>query len=373
MSPVIPADLKVDAERPRGAGAHRDGWRSLGLALVVHGLLVAMLAVGVNWQTRPEGGLQAELFTPPTMAPPPSPPPAPEPEPVPAPVPAPPAKAAVTPTDDAPDADIAIARKRRADEEQRQEAERQEAKRQAARRKAEEERKAAEARKAEDARKAAEQKKADDARKLAEQKNKDEAKKLAETKKAEDARKAAEQKKADDVRKLAEQKKADEAKKLAEQKKQEEAKKAAAADAKTREALNRDAMKRLMAQEGGSASGSATGAPGGLPAGTGGGGVRVGATGAGTGDDAYGGRVSALIRSRTVFQPPPDFSGNPEAVFTVQVLPDCSVGAVRLKRGSGSSAWDQAAERGIQAASPLPRMRDGNCPPSLEISRRPRD
>lgn len=51
---------------------------------------------------------------------------------------------------------------------------------------------------------------------------------------------------------------------------------------------------------------------------------------------------------------PPGLSGNPEAVFEVDQLPTGEVLNVRLKRSSGTPALDDAIERSIRRASPLP-------------------
>ncbi|MEI7447931.1 MAG: energy transducer TonB, partial [Burkholderiales bacterium] len=97
--------------------------------------------------------------------------------------------------------------------------------------------------------------------------------------------------------------------------------------------------------------------------------------GAATGrvDAGYGARVGAAIRSNTTFQIPAELDGNPKAVFLVQLRPDCALIGVRLRKSSGVSAWDQAAERGIQRTDPFPRPAEGACPGELEISRGPRD
>ncbi|MGD9942148.1 MAG: energy transducer TonB, partial [Burkholderiaceae bacterium] len=104
----------------------------------------------------------------------------------------------------------------------------------------------------------------------------------------------------------------------------------------------------------------------------GGSGASGAAGGSGT-DTGYGARVSALIRSNTVYAVPPDLAGNPRATFLVAVSPDCRVLSVKLRRSSGLSAWDEAAERAIQRSSPLPRQRDGSCPSDLEIEHAPKE
>ena len=51
---------------------------------------------------------------------------------------------------------------------------------------------------------------------------------------------------------------------------------------------------------------------------------------------------------------PPDLKGNPEAEFTVVLLPDGEVLKATLVKSSGYPAYDAAVERAILRASPLP-------------------
>ncbi len=63
-------------------------------------------------------------------------------------------------------------------------------------------------------------------------------------------------------------------------------------------------------------------------------------------------RIRAKIR-RFIVQPP-NLQGNPESEFDVVVLPDGNVLGVKLKRASGNAAYDNAVERAISRAQPLP-------------------
>ena len=63
-------------------------------------------------------------------------------------------------------------------------------------------------------------------------------------------------------------------------------------------------------------------------------------------------RIRTKIR-RFIVQPP-NLQGNPESEFDVVVLPDGNVLAVKLKRPSGNAAYDNAVERAINRAQPLP-------------------
>ncbi|MBL8472772.1 MAG: TonB C-terminal domain-containing protein [Rhodocyclaceae bacterium] len=62
--------------------------------------------------------------------------------------------------------------------------------------------------------------------------------------------------------------------------------------------------------------------------------------------------ISAQVRRHIVL--PPGVSGNPEAIFRVNLLPDRSVMEAKLQKSTGNPALDAAIERAIFKASPLP-------------------
>jgi colicin import membrane protein len=66
----------------------------------------------------------------------------------------------------------------------------------------------------------------------------------------------------------------------------------------------------------------------------------------------YGDKIKAKIKGNIVL--PQDLKGNPEAVFEVVQLPTGEVLSVRLKKSSGHRGYDEAVERAILKASPLP-------------------
>ncbi|HEX9179839.1 MAG TPA: cell envelope integrity protein TolA [Burkholderiales bacterium] len=68
--------------------------------------------------------------------------------------------------------------------------------------------------------------------------------------------------------------------------------------------------------------------------------------------DDYKGRIKAKIQGYIVL--PPEIPGNPEAHFDVVLLPSGEVLSVKLKKSSGHAAYDQAVERAILKAQPLP-------------------
>jgi TonB family protein len=67
---------------------------------------------------------------------------------------------------------------------------------------------------------------------------------------------------------------------------------------------------------------------------------------------SYVARIRLKVQGRVII--PPDLRGNPQAVYEVVLLPGGEVLQATLKRSSGSPAYDEAVERAIRAAQPLP-------------------
>ena len=78
--------------------------------------------------------------------------------------------------------------------------------------------------------------------------------------------------------------------------------------------------------------------------------------------DDYIRRIQAKIKGNVVV--PPDIAGNPEAIFEVVQLPTGEIIDVQLRKSSGMRAYDEAVQRAIIKASPLPR------PDSADLFRR---
>ena len=88
--------------------------------------------------------------------------------------------------------------------------------------------------------------------------------------------------------------------------------------------------------------------------------------------EAYAGRIKAKIRGNIVL--PPDLKGNPEAIFDVVQLPTGEVLSVKLRKSSGHAGYDEAVERAVLKASPLPRPdRPELFQRALELKFRPLD
>ena len=303
-------------------------WPSIALAAAVHAGLLAFLFIGVNWQNNAPVAVEAEVWDMKTQAaappPPPPPPEVAEPEPAPAPVPkvvAPPKEVAPPPVEKpvAPKPpDIALEReKRKAEQRKLLEEQRQEEKMR-------EEAKLAKELKAQ---KKAEQLADKKAQELAEKK----AQELAD-KKAEEAEK-----------KLAEKKLADKLKadKLAKAKSE-------AAEQSKLDKVRADEMRRITAGAGTSGEAPKSTAS------------RI--------DTGYLASITSKIKSTTSYAGSTDVAGNPKAVFKVEELPTGEIISVKLVKSSGIAAFDEAVERGINKASPLPKKTDGTVARTVEVA-----
>lgn len=71
------------------------------------------------------------------------------------------------------------------------------------------------------------------------------------------------------------------------------------------------------------------------------------------GQDKYGAAIGNKIRGLITL--PQNIQGNPEAVFAIKQLPSGEVLDVKLRKSSGNRLLDEAIERAIYKASPLPR------------------
>jgi len=82
--------------------------------------------------------------------------------------------------------------------------------------------------------------------------------------------------------------------------------------------------------------------------------------------------IRAKIRRNIIL--PRDLAGNPEAIFDVTLLPTAEVLTVRRRKSSGNLAYDEAVERAILKASPLPKPEQPSVfERQLELRFRPQD
>jgi len=306
---------------PRGTA------RSVGAALVVHALLIVALTAGIQWKQDNHMSVEAELWSaiPMAAAPPlvevepPPPPPPPKPEPTPKPM----VKAPEPPAPNR-DAEIALAKKRKVEEE----------------------------------------KKLQDTLK-AEERRKEEVKKEAEKKaKAKlEAKKEEVHKDKERKDKEKEKERADKERKEKEAKKQQEQKesKAAAEEAKKLEAIRKENIKRSVGLAGASGADNATG-------------TAMMASGP---SDSYMGRIAARVKQNITYSEPQrqSITGNPTARVFVPCAPDGTVivKKIKLTVSSGTASWDEAVVRAIEKMEMIPRDTDGRLHCPLDIGFRPKD
>jgi len=315
---ATPAYLEFAPPPPPGTG------RSLGLALLVHFLLMVALTAGIQWKQENSLSVEAELWAAIPMAvapklvevepPPPPPPPPPAPKEIVKPPPAPSSNV---------DADIALSKRKKQLEEDKKKQETLEA-----------ERLKQELLKKEEEKKAKLKEK--------EQKEiKDKALKEKELKEKEKKEKDRKEKELKDK----------EAKKLQEQKDA----KPSPADVKKLEAMRQENMKRIAGMAGATGDENATG---------------TAQRSAGP-SDSYGGRIRGRIKPNITFTE--DIASNAPAEVEVRCAPDGTIVGKKLIKSSGNPAWDNAVLKAIDKTEILPRDIDGRIHSPLVISFRPKD
>ncbi len=315
---ATPAYLEFAPPPPPGTG------RSLGLALLVHFLLMVALTAGIQWKQDNSLSVEAELWAAIPMAvapklvevepPPPPPPPPPAPKEIVKPPPAPSSNV---------DADIALSKRKKQLEEDKKKQETLEAQRLK-----------------QELLKKEEEKKA----KLKEKEQKeikDKALKEKELKEKEKKEKDRKEKELKDK----------EAKKLQEQKDA----KPSPADVKKLEAMRQENMKRIAGMAGATGDENATG---------------TAQRSAGP-SDSYGGRIRGRIKPNITFTE--DIASNAPAEVEVRCAPDGTIVGKKLIKSSGNAAWDNAVLKAIDKTEILPRDIDGRIHSPLVISFRPKD
>jgi colicin import membrane protein len=317
------ATISPDTGSPYRVPPEPSRWPSIALAAAVHLGLLAFLFIGINWQNHEPVTVEAEVWDMKTQAAAPPPPPpqeieAPEPEPTPKPLPPPPPPKVVDETPAPKPPDIALEREKRKQEQK----------------KLAEEKREEERRKEEREAKLKEQKKAEQ---LAERKREEEAEKKAQAL----ADKKAEEKAAE--KKLAEKQKGE---KLAKAK-------AEAADQAKLKALHDAEMKRMLSGVGGTGEAAKSTAP--------------------RSDPGYLSSIRTKVKSTTSYSGDTDVPGNPTAEFRIEQLPSGEIMNVKLVKSSGVGSFDDAVEKGIIKASPLPKKKDGTVERTLVIAFKMKD
>jgi colicin import membrane protein len=310
--------------------------RSVGLALLAHLVLIAMLAWGVSWKSEnvtvtaeaelwsamPQEAAPKLVEEPPQAADetPPTPVPAPPPKPLPAPPPPPQVQPKQV------DADIALAQeKQRLKKEKEKALEMEQEKLRLKEREKEREKERDKAKELEKQRQ----------EKLQLDKKRQQDKQLQD--KREQEKQAAEDKKKAEL----------EAKRKDALKSQQ--------DAKRMETQREANLKRMAGLAGATGDANATG-------------TALKSSGPSA---SYGGRIRARIKPNIVFTE--EILGNPTAEIEVRTSPDGTIIGRKLVKSSGDKSWDEAVLKAIDKTEVLPRDTDGRVPSSLIISFRPKD
>jgi colicin import membrane protein len=305
-------------DRPAPARRARGKWTALILALLVNLLFVGVLVFSVSWQNRKPEAVTAELYAPPPPQPRVTPQAKPQPPPPkPAPTPPQPAPKPPEPVVEKPDTREAdIAQKAKRDEERRQQEQ------------AERERVQREARRQEEARQQEVARQQDEARK-------------AEEKRQADLR----ERQARQVEAMREQ-----AEREAQVRTQTERAAQMRAQAERESRMRAEAEQETTARARQAAAGAARNKA----------------------QLEWIDRIRSRIRG--YINLPPDIPGNPEAIFDVVQLPTGEIIDVRLRKSSGVRAYDDAVQRAILKASPLPKPVPADLfQRSLELHFRPLD
>jgi colicin import membrane protein len=306
---ATPAYLEFAPPPPPGTG------RSLGLALLVHLLLMVALTAGIQWNQDNSLSVEAELWAAVPMAvapklveaePPPHPPPPP-------PAPKEMVKPPPEPTSNV-DADIALAKRKKQLEEDKKKQETLEA-----------ERLKKELLKKEEEKKA----------KLKEKEQKELKDKALKEKELKEKEKKEKERKEKEL-------------------KDKEAK-PSPADTKKLEAMRQENMKRIAGMAGATGDENATG---------------TAQRSAGP-SDSYGGRIRGRIKPNITFTE--NIASNAPAEVEVRCAPDGTIVGKKLIKSSGNPAWDNAVLKAIDKTEILPRDIDGRIHSPLVISFRPKD
>jgi colicin import membrane protein len=85
-------------------------------------------------------------------------------------------------------------------------------------------------------------------------------------------------------------------------------------------------------------------------------------------DTGYIASITSKIKGTTSYLGSTDVPGNPKAEFKIEQLPTGEIISVKLMKSSGIAAFDDAVEKGIIKASPLPKKKDGTVERTLVIA-----
>ena len=84
-------------------------------------------------------------------------------------------------------------------------------------------------------------------------------------------------------------------------------------------------------------------------------------------DSGYQAAITSKIKSTTTYLGNTDVPGNPRVEFRIEELPTGEIISVKKIKSSGVPNFDDAVERGINKATPLPKKKDGTVERTLDI------
>jgi colicin import membrane protein len=90
-------------------------------------------------------------------------------------------------------------------------------------------------------------------------------------------------------------------------------------------------------------------------------------------DSGYLASIRGKVKSTTSYAGDTDVAGNPTAEFRIEQLPTGEIISARLVKSSGIPSFDDAVEKGIVKASPLPKKKDGTVERTLVIAFKMKD
>ncbi|BCO26908.1 hypothetical protein MIZ03_1794 [Rhodoferax lithotrophicus] len=90
---------------------------------------------------------------------------------------------------------------------------------------------------------------------------------------------------------------------------------------------------------------------------------------------SYNGKFIAAVKPNIVFtkEDSKDIIGNPSAEFDVRASFDGTIISTKLLKSSGNKAWDDAVQKALDKTKVLPRDTDGSVPQWLVVYFRPKD
>ena len=88
---------------------------------------------------------------------------------------------------------------------------------------------------------------------------------------------------------------------------------------------------------------------------------------------SYAGRIVARIKPNITYLDRDNITGNPRTEVEIRIGPSGTILSARITQSSGLKSWDEAVLRGIEKTEALPRDVDGSVQPLILIGFKPKD